>query len=195
MKTKNKLFNTILVILAFVGIIYGFAWEYRTIQQNNFLSQVGTPTRVAPAYLYPDPIKTPGKADTLKLSDLTQTYNGKTYSQSHRNVPESEKNQIRNSYPKVQCPTSSSCEIDHFYPLCAGGSNDIDNLWVQPEHNVWNGVDYGYRTKDKLEAYVCRQVKEGNLDPQIAFKRITEDWIDFYNSLYINVPTSTEPVE
>jgi hypothetical protein len=27
-------------------------------------------------------------------------------------------------------------EIDHFYPLCAGGSNDITNLWFQPATNV-----------------------------------------------------------
>ncbi|HEY6343214.1 MAG TPA: hypothetical protein VIY49_17090 [Bryobacteraceae bacterium] len=25
--------------------------------------------------------------------------------------------------------------VDHFFPLCAGGSNDITNLWFQPEAN------------------------------------------------------------
>jgi hypothetical protein len=37
--------------------------------------------------------------------------------------------------PRSQMPG----EIDHFFPLCAGGSNDITNLWFQPETNVWNG--------------------------------------------------------
>ncbi|HEY7390291.1 MAG TPA: hypothetical protein VH640_17370 [Bryobacteraceae bacterium] len=48
-------------------------------------------------------------------------------------------------------------EIDHFFPLCAGGSNDITNLWFQPENNVWNGKNYGFREKDDLEAWICQQ--------------------------------------
>jgi hypothetical protein len=43
-------------------------------------------------------------------------------------------------------------EIDHFYPLCAGGSNDITNLWFQPATNVWDGKNYRYHEKDDLEA-------------------------------------------
>ena len=45
-----------------------------------------------------------------------------------------------------------SGEIDHFFPICAGGSDDITNLWLQPETNVWNGRNYGYHEKDDLEA-------------------------------------------
>lgn len=71
-------------------------------------------------------------------------------------------------------------EVDHFYPLCAGGSNDIENLWYQPAVNEWKGRDFGYHAKDKLETPVCQQIKAGKLDPKEAYQRITTDWVKFY---------------
>jgi hypothetical protein len=71
-------------------------------------------------------------------------------------------------------------EVDHFQPLCAGGSNDIKNLWYQPVTNDFNGEDFGFHAKDKLEAYVCSQIKAGKMDPNDAYKRITDDWVKFY---------------
>lgn len=83
------------------------------------------------------------------------------------NVPQSQRN-------------IKSGEVDHFYPLCAGGSNDMSNLWYQPAVDAWNGGDLGYHAKDKLETYICAQIKAGNLDPTEAYDRITKDWVKFY---------------
>lgn len=138
---------------------------------------------VGPAYLYPDVTLTPGLADTLNAEDLTRSYNGKTYSQAHRNVPESEKQQVLTEYHFTIKPKTGTVEIDHFYPLCAGGSNDIKNLWPQPAVNAWNGNDFGFHAKDKLEAYTCVEIKAGRLDPQDAFQRMTTDWVKFYLDL------------
>jgi hypothetical protein len=71
-------------------------------------------------------------------------------------------------------------EVDHFYPLCAGGSNGIHNLWFQRADNQWNGEDFGYHAKDKLESWVCVQIKAGKLDLKEAYQRITADWVKFY---------------
>jgi hypothetical protein len=44
-------------------------------------------------------------------------------------------------------------EVDHYIPLCLGGSNGPKNLWCQQD----------FKKKDKLEAKLCRAVFEGKL--------------------------------
>jgi hypothetical protein len=153
----------------------------------------GTPTsgvsHVGPARLYPDSTLTPGLADTLKVEDLTKKYTENcpghktscTYSQAHRNVPKSVHTRVYDEYNVPQAKRNiENGEVDHFQPLCAGGSNEIKNLWYQPETNDWNGEDFGFHAKDKLEAYVCTQIKAEKLDPKDAYSRITVDWVKFY---------------
>ena len=144
---------------------------------------------VGPANLYPDQSMTPGLAATVSVADLTKTYtdncpNSKpscTYSQDHRNVPGSVHAKVYDEYNVPQDQRNiKDGEVDHFYPLCAGGSNDISNLWYQPAVGDWNGKDFGYHTKDKLETYICVQIKAGKLDPKEAYDRITKDWVEFY---------------
>lgn len=146
-------------------------------------------SRVGPAGLYPDRSLTPGLADTLNLADLTRPYTANcpgnktscTYSQAHRNVPRAIHVKVYDEYNVPQAKRNiQNGEVDHFQPLCAGGSNDIRNLWYQPDTNDWNGEDFGFHAKDKLEAYVCAQIKAGKMDPKEAYKRITDDWVKFY---------------
>lgn len=144
---------------------------------------------VGPQELYPDPVKTPGCAATLETADLTKVWaegcpggkDGCTYSQAHRKVSKGEKTRV---YEEYNVPSTKrnidNGEIDHFYPLCAGGSNSTSNLWYQPIDNEWNGRNFGFKEKDKLEAWICKQIKLGKLDPHEAFDRITRDWVRFY---------------
>jgi len=144
---------------------------------------------VGPAELYPDPMKTPGCAATLEADDLTKrrTENcpgGKdscTYSQAHRKVSGGERTLIYDEYnvPSTKRNIKNG-EIDHFYPLCAGGSNSASNLWYQPIDNEWGGRNFGFHEKDELERWICRQIIAHKLDPQEAFDRITTDWVAFY---------------
>lgn len=55
-------------------------------------------------------------------------------------------------------------KIDHFYPLCAGGSNDRENLW--PQHKSV------YEITDPLEPEVCNRMAEGKLTQQEALELI-----------------------
>jgi hypothetical protein len=73
--------------------------------------------------------------------------------------------------------------VDHLYPMCAGGSNDATNLWYQPADNKWKNKSFGYHEKDVLEAYVCRQIVAGKLDPKDAYNSITKDWVAYYLQL------------
>ena len=152
--------------------------------------------RVGPDRLYPDPTLTSGKADTLSLVDLTARYNGRTYSQAHRNVSHAEHDQVYNEYNILKDQRNAiGGEVDHFYPLCAGGSNDISNLWYQPAVNQWQGQDFGYHAKDKLESYICIQVKAGKLDPKVAFQKMTTDWVAFYLEVKNQLSAQAQPVQ
>lgn len=90
-------------------------------------------------------------------------------------------------------------EVDHLYPLCAGGSNDLANLWYQPADNEWNGENFGYHKKDVLEAYICEQIKTGRLDPEVAYQKITTDWVAYYQELGLEQrrrgSTNERPIE
>ena len=144
---------------------------------------------IGPPELYPDPIKTPGCAATLDVDDLTRAWTENcpsgqdscTYSKAHRKVSQAERTSIYDSYDVLPAKRNiKNGEIDHFYPLCAGGANSTSNLWYQPIDNPWNGTNFGYKEKDELEAWICRQIKAHKLDPQEAFDRITKDWVKFY---------------
>jgi hypothetical protein len=148
------------------------------------------PPKVGPKALYPNPSLTRGKAQTLNTSELSRSWPcprsihkpSCSYSQAYRYVPPTVKRRVYAEYgidPRSHTPG----EIDHFFPLCAGGSNDITNLWFQPETNVWNGKNYGFHEKDDLEAWICQQIKAGALDARSAFDRLTTDWVKFYDEV------------
>ena len=57
-------------------------------------------------------------------------------------------------------------KIDHFIPLCVGGSNDMVNLW--PQHKSV------YQITDPVEPLVCQRMLEGKLSQADAIKLITQ---------------------
>lgn len=57
-------------------------------------------------------------------------------------------------------------KIDHYIPLCVGGSNDVSNLW--PQH-----VSV-YKITDTLEEAVCEKMARGRLLQKDAVKLIVE---------------------
>lgn len=142
------------------------------------------PAHVGPAYLYPDPALTPGLVATQDITLLTAT--NPTYSQSHRNTTEAQKNTVRKEYSKVSCPNSSDCEADHFCPLAIGCADDVKNLWLQPATNLWDGVNYGYHEKDALEAYLARAIKGKIMTPKDAQNCILSDWVACYQGFIAN---------
>lgn len=147
---------------------------------------LNAPGHIAPANLYPNSSLSPGLAQTQDIGLLTQT--NPTYSQSHRKTTEFMKEAVRKEYPN--CPREQ--EIDHIIPLAIGGADDVKNLWCQPEHLYWDptqtgkygvaspSIDYGYHTKDVLEAYLAIQVKARTISPRDAQSCILKDWVACY---------------
>jgi hypothetical protein len=147
---------------------------------------------VGPDFLYPNRDVTSGLAATLKVSDLKRRYSdhcpgGKltcTYSEDHRNVSKATRESVYNEYNVPAGERNNQHgEVDHFWPLCAGGSNDLKNLWYQPKKNEWNKENLGFKEKDWLEAEVCNEVKAGQLDPKEAYQKMTTDWVAYYHDM------------
>lgn len=166
MKTRNKILIFLISALAVAGV------SYLAVDNSSF--HVREITRVCPENVYPNESLTPGKADTLNLDDLTKLYDGKTYSESHRAVSEAVKKEVCQEYPE-NCKGTK--EIDHFIPVALGGSNDITNLFPQPEINDCYGINYGFREKDRIEVYLINQVKSGKMSVKEADDCLLVDWV------------------
>lgn len=104
----------------------------------------------------PDPILTPGElcqhADAVRYPERIKYCN--------RDVSSDEKRDIIATYDKargfeVGRMQRTQFKIDHYIPLCAGGSNERDNLWPQHESV--------YTVTDPLEALICQKMSEGKL--------------------------------
>ncbi len=55
-------------------------------------------------------------------------------------------------------------KIDHFIPLCMGGSNHRNNLW--PQHKTV------YQITDAMEAKACEKMRDGHLSQKHAVELI-----------------------
>ena len=77
-----------------------------------------------------------------------------------RNVSKHTKWDVINSYNEkfhydIGRGDRDQFKIDHLIPLCAGGSNEVHNLWPQHESV--------YKITDPLEDIACQKMAEGHL--------------------------------
>lgn len=88
-----------------------------------------------------------------------------------RHVDSALKYEIIREYDKefgysIHTMSRGAFKIDHLIPLCAGGSNNEDNLWPQHESV--------YKITDPLEPLVCEKMAEGKLSQADAISFIRE---------------------
>lgn len=88
-----------------------------------------------------------------------------------RDVDTQEKRAIIREYDqklgfRIQSMNRQDFKIDHYIPLCAGGSNNRNNLW--PQHQSV------FKITDKLEQVVCEQMAQGHLRQRDAVDLIRE---------------------
>ena len=126
--------------------------------------------QIATAFAYnefptaPNESLTPGE-----LCDRPTTYRYPEHiAYCERDVDGTLKDQVFESYRRLGFRLSpnrrSSYKIDHYIPLCAGGSNNKENLW--PQH-----ISVGQHT-DFLEDLGCQKMKEGKLSQADFIKLI-----------------------
>lgn len=103
----------------------------------------------------PDPVFTPGalceRADTYRYPEHIPYCN--------RDVESETKWMIIDRYDRERGfeirPRRTDFKIDHYIPLCMGGSNDEENLW--PQHKTI------YEKTDPLEEKLCRLMSLGRM--------------------------------
>lgn len=121
--------------------------------------------------LGPDGSKTPGSLCTTP----TERRYPEQIAYCERNVETSLKNQIIQEYNselgyEIRKEERSKYKIDHYIPLCMGGSNQKDNLW--PQHEVV------YTQTDMIEQVGCQKMAEGKLQQRAAIEFVREAKLD-----------------
>ena len=113
----------------------------------------------------PNPQLTPGK---LCNSPTTYRY-AEHIAYCERDVTYETKEHLIHQYDQqlgyhIENFNRDDFKIDHYIPLCAGGSNDVSNLW--PQHKSV------YEITDPVEPLVCKKMAEGKLKQADAIQLI-----------------------
>ena len=87
----------------------------------------------------------------------------------HRHVTESMRDRVYAEYGRTRGP--GCCEVDHLIPLELGGTNDLKNLWPQPDD-----PRPGSAEKDQLENELHEQVCAGRMTLADAQHCIASNW-------------------
>jgi len=131
--------------------------------------------------MMPDPKLTPGATDPhVTQSNIGQTICKDGYTKTVRDVTQAEKNQVMRRYG-LPLSDLKLVEIDHWYSLELGGSNDIANLWPQYYKTSTDTDSYlGAREKDVVETDLKRAVCSGAATLPAAQNAIRM-WVHLYN--------------
>jgi hypothetical protein len=122
---------------------------------------------IAAPYVAPDLALTPGILCTTTDQDYSHLDYPEQIARCNRNIPLDEKVKVAAAYGNIPRSEWPKYEFDHLLPLCAGGSDDIRNLWPQP-------IDQAHE-KDKLEVEICTAMKAGTMTQVEAVQKVY-DW-------------------
>lgn len=114
---------------------------------------------------FPDPNMTPGSV----CEKPTEYRYGERIAYCERDVETSLKNEIIRIYDetfgyRIRQMDRQAFKIDHYIPLCMGGSNERSNLW--PQHRTV------FQKTDILEQRLCEKLNTGSLKQADAIDMI-----------------------
>jgi len=135
----------------------------------------------------PDPQLTPGALSPDVVRNVTVQELCTTSTKLVRNVPESVKKRVYDSYhmkqehrPDCTGPAHACTEMDHDCSLEHGCNNDPKNLWPQ----AYDGTPWNAHVKDKLENELHKRICSGKITIKQAQTCISTDWIACYQEIF-----------
>ena len=121
-----------------------------------FLQLIALVTLTAASWgAQPNGINTPGVLCSKTDANFDKYDYPEQVARCKRNVGQAEKVDIAALYGHIPVADWPKYEFDHLIPLCAGGSDDIRNLWPEP-------IEQAHK-KDILENEICLAMKAGTL--------------------------------
>lgn len=146
-----------LVMLCFLSL--------STLAFGQYSADIQVPQQNSQFPIGPDAGVTPGSLCTHP----TQHRYPENIAYCSRNVESDLKRELIREYDQkfgysIESMDRQKFKIDHYIPLCAGGSNEADNLW--PQH-----VSV-YTITDPLEALICQKMSDGVLSQKDAVDTI-----------------------
>jgi len=158
--------------LAYVGAAL-LAAALGTVVAYNSLSSPATGRRTIRAI--PDPRLTPGAARAVSASDVCTV----NYSDDARLLPASIQHRVLQEYGMTGAQ-SQGYELDYLISPQLGGTDDIRNLWPEPESATgWNAG-----AKDALEGRLHQLVCQGKINVATAQRDLATDWISAYKRYF-----------
>jgi hypothetical protein len=114
----------------------------------------------------PEPLanNTPGRLCTTSDSDYSHKDYPEKIARCDRNFSMSDKKKVAEQYGALPESQWDKYEFDHLIPLCAGGSNDIKNVWPQ--------LLTAAKEKDILEIDICISMRSGEILQSTAVRKI-----------------------
>jgi hypothetical protein len=123
----------------------------------------------------PDPRLTPGFARPVSTSEVCAV----RYSDDTRVVPASVRRRVFQEY-RLTGRQLQGYELDYLISPQLGGTDDIRNLWPEPEAVTgWN-----MRVKDALEDRLHQLVCQGTINLSTAQRDLATDWISAYKRYF-----------
>jgi len=129
----------------------------------------------ARVHLEPDHRLTPGAARVVSASEVCHV----SYSDDARLVPAAVQHQVLQEYG-VDSAQSPGYELDYLISPQLGGTDDIRNVWPEPE----SATGWNVRAKDALEGRLHQLVCDGKINLATAQQDLATDWISAYKRYF-----------
>ena len=139
------------------------------------LRRVLVPHSRSAVRLVPDHQLTPGVARILSNSEVCNV----SYSDDTRLVPSSIQRRVLQEYG-MDAARTPGYELDYLISPQLGGTDDIRNLWPEPE----SATGWNIRTKDALEGRLHQLVCDGKINLATAQQDLATDWISAYKRYF-----------
>lgn len=168
-------------INAGLATVTGTATTIQTAVEASAQTWTLAPGKTGPAWAYPNPSLTPGKANPHVTQETIATTIAVSGWTATVRPPVATTRVIKAHIMARDGLTGdpSQWELDHWWPIeCGGAVCDLDNFWCMPY------APYpGAREKDHVENWLKAQIVSGAMTLDQAHAIVNDDWYACYLSL------------